>query len=247
MHICMCICAYRRMYLHPTIIAVANNKGGCGKTTVAINLAATLAGEGKTPLLVDADPQGSASHWRRIQADEDRPFSVISMTTPVLHKELPKLGATSNYDYIVIDCPAGSAAGVEGNNLALITRSALAIANLVIIPVQPSGPDYWAATHMIEMVNSAQIVNPDLKSMLLITRKMPNTRLGYEARAAAEEVFKMPVFETMISNRQVMAESILAGRTIFEHHGGSASAAEFQLLHRWRIRRNGHKPLFREC
>jgi chromosome partitioning protein len=106
------------------IIGVLNQKGGVGKTTLSVNIAAALALSGKRTLLIDADPQGSALDWQSIRQG-DTLFPVVGMAKPTLHKDVPEL--TSGYDHAIIDGPP------RVNELA---RSAIMASDLV--PVQPS-------------------------------------------------------------------------------------------------------------
>ena len=132
---------YARFRVHRkawfVIIAVVNQKGGAGKTTIALNLAAALAAEGRRVLLIDADPQQTAQDWAAVRPTPP-PFQVVGLAKPVLHRDLPRMAG--DYDHIVID---GAPRNYE------VARSAIAAADLVLIPVQPSGADFWASRETV--------------------------------------------------------------------------------------------------
>ena len=105
----------------------------------------------------------------------------------------------------------------------------VAAVDLVVVPVQPSPLDLWSGEDMAALIRKAQSVHPALKSRMLITRRLANTTLGREAREAAG-AFGIPVFDTEIGQRVALAESLVAGQTVFDYAPGSPAVDEFQRL-----------------
>ncbi len=204
--------------MHGRVIAITNQKGGCGKTTVAINLAGILTESGKEVLLLDADPQGSAMRWRAINQNNTIPFQVLSVPQPVLHEQVPAL--RKKYQVVIIDCPPA---------MENITRSALACADLAIIPVQPSPFDLWSTDEMTSLINKAAGVNSRLKSRVLVCRRITRTNLGRQAGSTLRER-SLSVFKTEISQRIALAESAILGLTVNLYEPQGDSAKEFRTL-----------------
>ena len=198
------------------VIAVLNQKGGVGKTTLSIHLATALSSVGRV-LLIDADPQGSALDWSAQRVTEPL-FPVVGLPKPTLHREIPAI--SQGYDWVIIDGPP------RVNDLA---RSAIAASDVVLIPVQPSPFDVWAAQDIIDIVRECSVLKPDLKTRFVINRLFPNTTLGGEVKEALAS-FEVEVMENSIRNRTEYAKSAKAGLTALETEPNGIAAEEVNLL-----------------
>ena len=199
------------------IFSVQNQKGGVGKTTLAIHISHALAQRGNLILLLDADPQGSARDWATARADKP-PFDVLGLDRPTIHRDLPAIA--KNYKHVVIDGPP---------RVTDLARSAIAAADVVVIPVQPSPYDIWACQEVITLINEAIVFKPNLKSVFTINRKIVNTAIGRDV-AEALRGFNLPVLRSQICQRVAFAESAASGQTVLETDAKGAAAQEINAL-----------------
>jgi chromosome partitioning protein len=199
------------------IISLLNQKGGVGKTTLAVHLAMALALRGHRVLLVDADPQGSALDWSASRQADPR-FPVIGLPTKNLHREVQ--AHIPNYDFIVIDGPP------RVNELA---RAAIMAADLVLVPVQPSPYDVWAAKEITDLLSEASAFKPNQKSAFVINRKIVNTAIGRDVTEALAD-YPYPVLTAAVHQRVAFAESAAQGSTVLELDPKSSAAQEVNAL-----------------
>lgn len=199
------------------IIAILNQKGGVGKTTLSVHLATVWAQQGKRVLMVDADQQGSALDWSASRQGTHL-FPVVGLPKASLHRELP--GLAVNYDIVVIDGPP---------RVYDVARSAILASQVVMIPVQPSPYDVWAAKDIIDLLKEASSFNENLKSAFVINRKIVNTAIGRDVTDALAE-YPLPVLKTAISQRVNFAESAAQGKTVLELDPTGLASKEIQAL-----------------
>jgi chromosome partitioning protein len=202
------------------IIALLNQKGGVGKTTLATHLAGEFAFAGRRVIVIDADPQASALDWAQVRARSALPrrFGVMGLPRDTLHQEVPELAKTAHD--IVIDGPP---------RVTALARSAILASEVVVIPVQPSPYDVWASAEVVSLVNEALIFKPTLRAVFVVNRAVVGTVIGRDVRGAVES-HGLPVLECRVSQRVVFAESAATGRLVREIDANSAATREVTAL-----------------
>jgi chromosome partitioning protein len=199
------------------VYVVANHKGGVGKTTLAMNMAAALAHRGSCAV-VDADPQGSAALWARAAVPQRFPVSVVAADKH--GADIEQLGA--GHDFVVVDCPPATDAAQ--------TRAALDSAQVLIIPVLPSPMDLWATARIESMVEQARDRNPRLKACLVVNQIEARSAMSRGVGAALSEL-TVAALNHGLSRRAAYRTAALEGTSVFELGGrGRLAAAEVEAV-----------------
>ncbi len=199
------------------IISIQNQKGGAGKTTLSVHISHALGLKGLRVLLVDSDPQGSARDWAAAREDPP-PFTVVGLDRPTIHRDLPQVA--KDYDCVVIDGPP---------RVSELARSGIIAADLVVIPVQPSPYDVWAAQEVVSLIGEASVFKETLKSVFAINRKIVKTAIGRDV-ADALSGYEIPVLRSSVSQRVAFAESAATGQTVLETQPKGQAAQEINAL-----------------
>jgi len=199
------------------IVGVLNQKGGVGKTTLSVNLAAALTRGGARVLLVDADPQGSALDWAAARQSEPL-FSVVGLPRATVHKEIGTIG--KGYEHIIIDGPP---------RVTDLARSAIMASDLVLIPVQPSPYDVWAADEVVKLIDEARVYKENLKNCFVVNRKIANTAIGRDVREALS-LYPVHVLNASVTQRVVFAEAAARGQAVYEIDPKGSAAEEVQAV-----------------
>lgn len=194
------------------IIALLNEKGGAGKSTCAINLACALHRQGRRVVLIDADEQGTARDWREASPEgADLPPVIVLDRPELLLSSIKTLVA----DIAIIDTPAK--AGKMGANV-------VRIADVAIIPVQPSAADVWASAAAVTLIQSKRDVGGLIDAAFLATRTNGATNLTKEIRSGDWNNYGIDMLDQSISNRVSYAQSLSDGVSVFETKDGQAKA-----------------------
>ncbi len=199
------------------IVAIAGQKGGAGKSTVAISVASELHARGGRVLLVDADHQGTAITWSGIatEAGADEPTTVAMGDN--LRGQLPAMAEP--YDWAVIDCP-----GRGGKRQV----AAMAIADVVVLPCGPSPADAWALAETVEVLARVLELRPELVAAVLMNRT-DRTAIGASAKEAVESL-GLPTLASTLGDRVAFRESMAAGRGVTRYASGTVAANEVRRL-----------------
>jgi chromosome partitioning protein len=184
------------------IIAVLNQKGGCGKTTIAVNLTHSFQNQGYKTLLVDSDPQGSARDWNA--ENDGKIIPVIGLDRGSLANDIEAI--KNGYDFIVID---------GAPSIAKLAAAAVKIADFILIPVQPSPWDIWATADLVDIIKARQEVTEGKPmAAFIVSRAIKNTKLSTEVIEALKQ-YELPVLNSYTTQRVIYPTSASEGQTVY--------------------------------
>lgn len=194
------------------ILSFLNQKGGTGKTTLALGAAAYWARQDRTVLLVDADPQGTASRWAGLR--QDVAFPVVHMARDNIAIQILRMA--QDYADVVIDGPARG---------EVLSRAVIAASDLIVVPVEASSASRWSAEVTARQIEEARQFKPVLQCVYLMSRMHPRTALGIAMRSNMTAA-GIELLEAAICNRVAFAEALSQGLTIYEWAPNSPATAE---------------------
>ena len=206
----------------PHIYAIANTKGGVGKSTLAVNLAVVAAAKGHKVLLVDADPQASSLQFLNARDDTRPQFAGIQLSQPILHKQLPEL--SEPYDYVFIDV---------GGRDAPVFRSALVAADTILVPMVPSAFDTWAADDVFDVLDELS-ASGDVDARVVLNQATP-TIIAKEALQSLQthlDARKVSLMAAIIKSRTAWPRAIGEGLGVVEWEPSGRAAQELCQLAR---------------
>lgn len=189
------------------IITIAQQKGGAGKTTLAVNLAVGFSRAGRSVALMDTDPQGSAGRWfmTRLEGRDEPDMDFATASAWGVGYEVRKLAKAN--DIVVIDTPPKADSDL---------RPALREADLVLVPLASSHLDLWAVEALLELAERA-----GKPVLIVLTRSRSGTRLESQIAEKLSEL-EVRVAKHALANRVVYAETLGAGRAALEAPKGPA-------------------------
>lgn len=199
------------------IVAIAGHKGGTGKTTIAVTVAAELQARGYSVLLVDADPQGTAITWAEMaeRAGHSGPTTIAMGDN--LRSQLPQMAEA--YAWTVVDCP-----GRGGRRQV----AALMISDIALLPCGPSPADVWALDEAQELIDEATELRPDLQ-VAVVLNKADRTTLGATARETIEQL-SLRVLTESLGDRVAFREALAVGQGVTVYAEQSKAASEARAL-----------------
>jgi chromosome partitioning protein len=191
------------------VILVGAEKGGVGKTTQATNLAVYFALEGHSVMLIDADPQGSATSWSQDRRENDKATMKINCIKLSGNIRAEILEIKKHYDYVVVDC-----AGRDSREL----RTGLTAADILYSPLRPSQYDLDTLPQLTEIFRQAKDYNPDLKGFIVINQASTNPFIkeADEAKAYIADYPELKLANCVIHDRKIYRDTTSEGFSIFE-------------------------------
>ena len=202
------------------ILLVGGKKGGAGKSTLGSNLAVVMAKRGVDVMLLDADPQGTASKWVARRNDASLQAIHCAQKTGEVYATAKDLA--KRYELVIVD-----AGGRDSKEL----RSAMVAADMMVMPIQASIADLETLDHMSEVISMAKAMNTALAVKAVITRAPTNPSITEvaEARELLADYREIELARSIVRDRKVYRDALLEGRGVVEMDNGKARA-EIQLL-----------------
>ena len=189
------------------IIAVANVKGGAGKTTLATNLAIARAIVGRDVLLIDADNQGSSADFTALRTEQlgNAGYAVARLLGREVRSEVSKM--RPKFDEIIIDVGGRDSEGL---------RAALTVADAVLIPVLPSSFDVWSFSSMVGLAREARVINPDLRALAVLNAADAQGSDNREARELLKETEGVEALSCQLGRRKAYRNAAAQGRSVLD-------------------------------
>ena len=199
------------------IIALLNEKGGTGKSTIATNLASALHLRGRRVVLVDADPQGTSRDWRSASPEGIDLPPVVALDRPEMLQSLASIQA----ELVIIDTPAKA---------EKMTAAVVRIAQTALVVIQPSGADIWASAAAVKLIQQKIDVGGQIHAGFLVNRVSGVSKLSKEVLAGNWNEYGVSMLENAIGNRVVFAQALTDGLSVYNLADAHAKQEMDQLI-----------------
>jgi chromosome partitioning protein len=203
------------------IILVGHQKGGVGKSTIAVNIAVEFTARGSDVIVVEADPSiFTSSNWAKDR--EDAGYSPIQTVQKTGNLRATLLDLAKKYDVVIVDAP-----GKDSSEM----RTAMTAADMVLVPIQPTQPDLDATQGLVVTINQAKDFNPELKALAVLNRVSTNVFSDSvaEAQSYLSDFPELRIATTHLYERKAYQTSLSGGLGVVEMKDSKARA-EIQLL-----------------